>query len=137
MVMLRNCQIIYIDHLEKLYDHSTSFKKHERLGYIMDRLKTIAQELKIPIVVLQQINRGVEEHKQSRPTLSDIKSSGAIEEWADTCLLLHRPEYYNKNDATIRGLFEVDAAKARFGTTGVAKLKFDAEFMRFELDHGY
>lgn len=136
MVKVDNCEIIYIDHLEKLYDHSPAFKKHERIGYIMDQLKIIAQDLEIPIVVMQQINRGGEENKGSRPTLADIKSSGSVEEWSSVVMLLHRPEYYDRENATLHGLFEVDVAKNRFGPTGIVKLTFDAQFMRFE-SRGY
>jgi len=135
MVSIQNCEIIYIDHLEKLYDHDSYAKKHERLGYIMDRLKTIAQKTKIPIVIMQQIRREAEENKQCKPLLSDIKSSGSIEEWSDIVLLLHRPEYYDKLNNDLKGRFEVNVAKNRFGDTGTIELYFDAEFMRFRNEY--
>lgn len=137
LVVVNNCQIIYIDHLEKLYDNEANFKKHERIGYIMDKLKTIAQELKIPIVVMQQINRGSEDNKESRPSLVNLKSSGSIEEWSDIVMLLHRPEKYHPEDQSLKGLFEVNVAKNRFGAEGIIEFIFDSEYMNFELKKGY
>lgn len=131
MVKINGCEIIYIDHLEKLYDHGPQEKKHERLGYIMDKLKTIAQELEIPIVVMQQINREGPNNKGSRPTLENIKSSGAIEEFSDIVFLLHRPESYDRENHEIRGLFEINIAKNRFGPTAALKLTFDPQYMKF------
>lgn len=131
LVKIHGCDIVYIDHLEKLYDHDSHFKKHERLGYMMDRLKTTAQNLNIPIVVMQQINRDVEENKGSRPMLSDIKSSGSVEEWSDIVLLLHRPEYYDREpNPENHGLFEINVAKNRFGKTGTVRMEYDPQFMR-------
>lgn len=137
LVKAENCRIIYIDHLEKLYDHAQRQSKAERFGYIMDRLKTTAQDLKVPIVIMHQINRDAEENKGSRPMLSDLKSSGAVEEWADIAMLIHRPEYYNRDNHDLRGQFDVDVAKNRFGPTGLVKMFFDPEFMRYTQEMNY
>ena len=72
-------------------------------------LQSIAKEFELPVIALVQINRGVEQRVEKRPTMSDIKESGSIEECADAIMLLYRENYYDKN--SLNDVMEIDIAK--------------------------
>ena len=92
-------------------------------------------ELKIPIIVLSQLNRQPEAREGGRPRLSDLRESGAIEQDADVVGLLVRPEVYAEEEgdkAAEKGKAELIIAKQRNGPTGNVKLTFLSEYTRFE-----
>ncbi len=100
------------------------------VGLVTSSLKRLAKELAVPVVALSQLNRGVEGRMDKRPTLSDLRESGQIEQDADLVLFLYRDDYYNP-DSPEKGIAEVIAAKNRHGTTGTVKLAFVAERVMF------
>lgn len=102
----------------------------QRLGWVSGRLKNGARELGIPVLALHQLNRKAEDRKDHRPMLSDLRDSGNIEQDADKVLLLHRPDYYNRDDQP--GLAEVIIAKNRGGPTDTVKFAWNRELTRFE-----
>lgn len=93
------------------------------IGFYARSLKLLAQELGIPVLLLAQVNRGVESRQNPRPLLSDLRDSGELEQHADDVLLLHRKR--GEEDA------EIHIAKQRSGATGVVKVLFQAPLMRF------
>jgi replicative DNA helicase len=103
-------------------------------------IKAMARELSIPIVVLVQLSRQVETRgKNKRPQLSDLRESGAIEQDADVVIFVYREEVYlehlpptDKKRIDAKGKAEIMVAKQRQGPTGLAKLAFVKEFVRFE-----
>jgi replicative DNA helicase len=99
-------------------------------------IKATAKELKIPIIVLAQLNREPDKRKNGTPKLSDLRESGSIEQDADVVGLLCRPEYYcsDKNNipADLQGLAIFDIAKQRNGGVGPINLRFVADLTRFE-----
>jgi replicative DNA helicase len=102
------------------------------LGLVTTQLKALAKDLKIPVVLLAQLNRKVEERADKRPQLSDLRDSGRIEEDADLVIFLNRPEYYNQEPA---GFVEFIVAKNRDGTTGSAWAASRLANMRLESCH--
>jgi replicative DNA helicase len=107
-----------------------------QIGAITKGLKNLAKELSIPVVLLSQLSRNVEQRPNKRPMLSDLKDSGDIEADADTVLFLYRDEQYNP-DTMDRGVCEVICAKQRQGETGIVGTAFIGEQTRFEdLAHG-
>lgn len=110
--------------------------------------KILSKELSIPVVVLAQLNRGVEQRPNKRPLLSDLRESGAIEQDADVVMTLYRPEYYEKmyygegdpdtwTGESTRDICEVGILKNREGGTGIVRQKFIKNEMRFRnLDVG-
>ena len=95
-------------------------------------LKALAKEHAAIIICLAQLSRKVEDRKDRRPLMSDLRESGSIEQDADKILLLHRPEYYEPDREELRGKAILIMAKNRNGPTGDVELLFVRHQMRFE-----
>lgn len=114
--------------------------RHDELAEIMHSLKIMARELDIPIIILSQLNRAVEDREYGlegkRPILSDLRECGAIEEDSDIVLFVHRPEYYHiyqdDNGRDLHGLAQIIIAKHRMGYTSDVLLAFRGEYVMFE-----
>ena len=104
--------------------------RQEQVARISARLKQIARDLAMPIVVLCQLNRAPEARADKRPQLGDLRESGALEQDADVVLLLHRPEFYDETDRP--GEADLIVAKQRNGRTGVVRVTYRKEMARFE-----
>jgi len=83
------------------------------------------------VIALAQLSRRVEERPNKRPQLSDLRESGSIEQDADEIVFIYRDELY-KADSADKGFAEVKVAKQRNGPTGMVKLAFLEEYMRFQ-----
>jgi replicative DNA helicase len=104
----------------------------QKLGIISRGLKTLAIQLDIPILVLHQLSRKVEDRLNKRPQMSDLRQSGRIEEDADNILFVYRDEYYNP-ETEQQGIAEVIIGKQRQGPRNtVARLQFHAESATFQ-----
>jgi len=104
-------------------------------------LKNIAKELNVTIVALSQLSRGVERRDGCRPSLSDLRESGEIEQAADIVMLVYRPEYYGimTDDAgqPTEGLVDLIFAKGRNIGTGTLPLRFKKEYTKFSDPQDY
>lgn len=118
---------IVIDYLQLMIKGEDPTRE---LGRITRQLKILAGELNCPIILLSQLNRSVESRQNKRPMMSDLRESGAIEQDADLVAMIYRDEYYNP-DTPDRGIAEIIITKNRNGSTGTAKLNFDASLTRF------
>ena len=126
----QNLGLIVVDYIQLVDSEESRDSRQEQIAKISRRLKTLARELHVPVIALSQLNRAVENREDRRPRMADLRESGAIEQDADMVLLLHRPEYYDKNDQP--GLAELIIAKNRNGATGDVKLTFLKNYTRFE-----
>jgi len=133
-------ELIVIDYLQLLRSTSRRAQDNRQLeiAEISSGIKALAKELKIPIIVLAQLNRNPENRtgeSKGRPRLSDLRESGSIEQDADVVGLLVREEYYADSDEEKReseGKATLIIAKQRNGPTGDVPLTFLKEFTRFE-----
>ena len=85
-------------------------------------LKLLAKELGVPVVALSQLNRGSEMRQDKIPQLADLRESGSIEQDADVVFLVHRPDFYNKEDRP--GEADIIMAKHRNGPAATFQLAF-------------
>lgn len=121
--------VVIIDYLT-LIQGSGRKERHLEVGEISRNLKRMARDLKVPVILLAQLNRGVEQRQDKRPMLSDLRDSGEIEQDADKILFLHRDDYYDK-EAENKNIIDVIAAKNRNGALGVVSLVFVKEYQKF------
>jgi len=119
-----------VDFLTLVSDLPT-LSAHERYGTIAKQLQSMATEFYIPVVVLAQLNRKVEERKEKKPINSDLRESGNIEEAADKVIFIYRDDYYNP-ESKDKGVAEIICAKNRDGETGYERLTWRPEVLRFE-----
>ncbi|MDA1062651.1 MAG: DnaB-like helicase C-terminal domain-containing protein, partial [Chloroflexi bacterium] len=109
----------------------SSYRSREReVSEISNGFKALALELKIPIVVVSQLNRSCEARRPPRPLLSDLRESGSLEQDADIVALVYREDYYTPTERP--GIAEVIIAKHRNGRTGSVELRFDGATARFD-----
>ncbi len=104
-------RLIVIDHMHDMGIDRKAEQRHE-LGRIAQGAKTLAKELSCPVILLAQLNRALSARADKRPTLTDLRESGEIEQKADVVLFLHREDYYDR-DSYMRGVVEVIPAKGR------------------------
>lgn len=132
MSVRQGLSLIVIDYLQLMTASSVARgrSREQEVSEISRGLKALAKELHIPVVALSQLSRRPEGRQDTRPILSDLRESGAIEQDADVVIMLHRPEYYNSEDSP--GQAEIIVAKQRNGPTGTVNLAFIGNQLRFE-----
>jgi replicative DNA helicase len=124
--------MIVIDYLQ-LLSFPKSESRQQEISQISRALKGLARDMSLPVVALAQLSRAVELRDPPRPQLADLRESGSIEQDADLVMLLYRPEYYPKHQTDEnKGLAEIIIAKQRNGPTGLVRLQFFPNTMRFE-----
>ena len=133
----KDIQLIVIDYLQLLKSTTRRAQDNRQLeiSEISSGIKGLAKELKVPIIVLAQLNRQPEARSGGKPRLSDLRESGSIEQDADLVGLLVRPEVYEEDEdarAEKAGEAELIIAKQRNGPVGEVPLTFLKEFTRFE-----
>ncbi len=135
---MHGIKLFVVDYLQLL--HSTSRRSQENrqqeIADISSGLKSLAKELKVPVLVLSQLNRELERDKTRKPRLSDLRESGAIEQDADLVGLLYKPNAGEEDDGVAEESGGVPVnlliAKQRNGPTGDVPLTFLKPFTRFE-----
>ena len=128
---------IMIDYLQlmNMKSENRNYNREQEIANTTKQLKQLAKELDVPVILLSQLNRNIEQKIQggkkttSIPMLSDLRESGAIEQDADVVLLIHRPEYYQDTDA-IKGIGLINIAKQRDGCTGKVEFAYSEDLTK-------
>ncbi|KRP74845.1 helicase DnaB [Pseudomonas paralactis] len=129
----RQCQrreglsVLLIDYIQLISAESSSNRSLE-VGKISTALKNLAKELKIPVIVLAQLNRGSTNRPDKRPRPSDIRDSGQIEQDADVVILVHRDM---ESEEGQNGVTELIVGKVRHARVGSCMVQQQGEYVRF------
>lgn len=116
---------IILDYLGLIQPATRSGSTYEQISAISRELKRMAVSLNVPVVCLCQLSRKIEERKDKKPLLSDLRDSGAIEQDADSVLFLYREDYYTGGPADgFPSPVELTVAKNRHGKTGEDRFNF-------------
>ena len=129
----RNVGCILVDYLGLIDTGTGDSNMAYAIGRISRALKVLAKEMDIPILLLVQLSRKVEEREDHHPQLADLRDSGSIEQDADVVMMIYREEVY-RPEANNRGRAEILLRKVRQGETGTVPCAFSGEFQRFEED---
>lgn len=122
-------RILVVDYLQLLGTDSGGDSRQYEVAEVSRTLKRLAMELRIPIIVIAQLSRKVEERTDKRPLMSDLRDSGQIEQDADAIIFVYRRSYYDSNDKP--GQAEILLRKNRHGPEATVNLSFQAECGRF------
>lgn len=124
--------LIVIDYLQLISGSDNSRESRQvEVSEISRALKGLARELKVPVIALSQLSRGVEARTDKRPMMSDLRESGAIEQDADIVCFLYRDDYYTKEESEHPGAVELIFGKHRNGATGTIELAFEKDINKF------
>ncbi len=123
--------LILIDYLQLMTLPRDRDNRQQEIAEISRALKILAKDMKIPVVALSQLNRGLESREDRRPRLADLRESGAIEQDADLVMFIYRDDYYLGEKSEKPGVAEIIVGKNRHGSTGSVDLGFVKEFTLF------
>ena len=121
-------RILFVDYIQRI--RGSGERRHEQVGDVVRRLKTLARDLDIPVVALSQVGRQVEQRENKRPRMGDLSDSSEIEKEADQILTLYRDEVYDRNSDD-KGVAEIAIEKNRHGYVGAIKAAWMGEHVRF------
>ncbi|MBP5694232.1 MAG: replicative DNA helicase [Bacilli bacterium] len=148
-----NLGLVVVDYIGLIDDEKNIYKDNEqaKIAFFSRRLKRLAGELECPVLCLAQLNRNTEQRESKMPQLSDLRSSGAIEQDADKVMFMYRPNYYQdqgisigkkkkgeeaqqqteQKPQTTTDIVKIIVAKNRNGRIGNVDLAFHKNFGRF------
>lgn len=130
MVKNHGIRMMFVDYLQ-LAKGDRGLTREQEVSSISAALKGMAKEFEIPVIALSQLNRKLEERKDKRPILSDLRDSGSIEQDADVVMFIYRDEHYNEK-TRFKGRAEILFEKNRMGETGRVWLHWLPDFAAFE-----
>ncbi len=126
-----NLGMVVIDYLQLMSSPDKNDNRVLEISAITRNLKLMAKELNVPVLLLSQLNRAVEQRPDKHPQLADLRDSGSIEQDADIILFLYNDFYYHREKAERPNITECIIAKNRHGETGKIDLIWDAQYTRF------
>ncbi len=135
LMMEHGLDLIIIDYLQLMGSDQRSENRQQEVSEISRSLKSIAQELKVPLVACAQLSRANTQRAVKRPMLSDLRDSGSIEQDADVVMFLHRDSYYGQDQQETKAennVAELIIAKQRNGPLDVIQLIWMGEYTLFD-----
>lgn len=134
----KGIDIVIVDYLQLVQGDIHTHRKIDEIDSISHGMKALAKELSVPVLVLSQLSRKVEERPKKRPILSDLRESGTLEQDADVVLFIYRDDYYNPDEGNPnKGKADIIIAKNRNGPTCDFRLAWLEQITRFENYSGY
>jgi replicative DNA helicase len=131
--------LLIVDYLQLMHGHGRYENRTQEISQIARGLKSLARELRVPVLALSQLSRAVEMRPVKRPMLSDLRESGSIEAEADVVMFIYRPAYYGPDEMERADyprdettLTELIVAKQRNGPTDKVMLAWVGSHIRFE-----
>lgn len=128
---LHNLGMVVIDYLQLMSSPNKSDNRVLEISQITRDLKLMAKELNVPVLLLSQLNRGLENRPDKRPQMADLRESGSIEQDADIIMFLYNDYYYNKEKSQKPNITECIVKKNRHGEPSTVDLIWDAQYTRF------
>jgi replicative DNA helicase len=124
----KKVDLVVIDHANLIGSDDTKYNRNNELTMVSRKIKMLSKEIQAPMLVLVQLNRGVEMRPEKIPMLSDLRETGSFEQDATAVFFLYRPEYYGiqiEDNENTHGMVKFIIAKNRYGRTGHLLLRFD------------
>ena len=150
MTRMHGLKLIVVDYLQLCTSrrHGRDSNRTQEVSEITSALKSLAKELKIPVLALSQLSRQVEQREDKKPQLSDLRESGSIEQDADVVMFVYREAYYKEREEPapagsaehavwkeefrkVEHLAEIIVGKQRHGPIGTIRLGFDGRYTAF------
>ncbi|MFQ6089949.1 MAG: replicative DNA helicase [Candidatus Bipolaricaulia bacterium] len=127
--------LLIVDYLQLVESGTRADVREQEISHISRSLKSLARELKIPVIACSQLSRAVERREAHRPRLSDLRESGSIEQEADVVAFIYREDYYDDLEGGEQkgniSPTEIIIGKQRNGPTGSFKLSFHRSYASF------
>ena len=129
----KKVSMIVVDHIQLMRGRRSSYSNRtSELTEISGDLSEYALENNVPVIALSQLNRDNQKRKDGRPELGDLRESGSCEQDAANVWLIHRPEYFDRNNPLLRNQVILILGKLREGRIRDIELRWNGEYMRFE-----
>ena len=133
LVRRKHVGLIIVDYLQLINHKDPTLQTREQVvSAISRRLKTLAGELKVPVIALSQVSRQSLRNGTGKPDLSELRESGALEQDTDKVLFILRPESNGAGTEYAGGDIELIVAKNRNGNSGTIKMKVNEKTLYFE-----
>ena len=127
--------MLVADYLQLMTPGVKKGTREQEVSYMSREMKGVARDLGVPLILLSQLNRAVEQRDDKHPRLSDLRASGAIEQDADVVAFIYRAERYgidaDEQGRPTDGVAEIDVSKQRNGPVGRARVRFDQQTGRW------
>ena len=132
----KGLDLLIVDYLQLVTGHGRFENRTQEVSLISRSLKSIAKELRVPVVALSQLSRAPEQRPGQRPQLSDLRESGSIEQDADVVIFIFREKRTAEEAETEMDRHGVETrliiGKQRNGPTGEVPVVFQRVYVRFE-----